>query len=71
MKEMNKTLYAKLLITFLKASIFFGVIVGLFIGLLTNWVVGLIYGILAGSALWMGVPGILVALSRLKSRSTQ
>ena len=68
---MNKTmkLYTMLLRTFLKAGIMFGGILGLFLGMMTNWRTGMIYGILSGLVLWMGVSGLLLVLSVIKKRS--
>ena len=69
MKGSGIKLYTKLLVTFLKAGIVFGTGIGLYLGMLTNWHLGLIYGVLAGCCLWMGVPGILIMLSSFKKRS--
>ncbi len=62
-------LYTKLLRTFLIAGIMFGVILGLLLGILTNWRLGLIYGISSGLFLWLGVSGALFILSVFQNRS--
>ena len=47
----------------------FGVTLGLLLGIMTNWRVGMIYGILSGLFFWMGVSGILFFLSVIRNRS--
>ncbi|MCH5375026.1 MAG: hypothetical protein JJ992_13705 [Planctomycetes bacterium] len=61
-------LYTELLRNFLKAGIMFGVVLGLLLGVLTNWKVGVIYGVSSALCLWLAVSSILSILSVVKKR---
>jgi hypothetical protein len=66
-KAMN--LYTKLLRTFLKAALFFGVVLGLLVGTLVDWRAGVLYGMSSAFLFWIGVSGILLVLSVRKHGS--
>lgn len=64
----RKHLYVQLLRIFLKAGAFFGLVVGLFLWALTNWRIGLCYGLFSASLLITGVPVVLATVSTIRRR---